>query len=257
MADTPEDNTDWVDSDIEALTQLGYGEKAGLQIYRNYTEAFEKHSIKEFIKLIDAEPIDLTDLTKLTELIVSEDVRFLPVIVCAFADDLLRDVFKRVLPEGIPGGSRNMLSGFGPLSDLSKRIQLAYAFDVLSRDLMLELDRLRTVRNRVSHSWTIPDLEQFLTDGPLAKMHKMEELLTLPEQLKKELAEGKKLIVALRLRLVWVTGRLVYEAAAYNRTKAARLSPVRTLYGESKPVWLQQIAVIASDATRRIAAQGE
>ena len=34
-----EPDEDWFDADIAAM-KLGYGEKAGLQIYRNYTRSF-------------------------------------------------------------------------------------------------------------------------------------------------------------------------------------------------------------------------
>src|SRR4051812_21559921 len=120
----------WFDPDIVAMS-LGYGEKAGLQIYRNYTRSFEVHAIKKFKADIDGEELDLEELKRLIKLIATEDVRFLPVIVCAFADDILKTVFTAILPPGIPGGRSAIMSGYGPLSDFSKRIQLAYAFKVL------------------------------------------------------------------------------------------------------------------------------
>jgi hypothetical protein len=95
-------------------------------------------------------------------------VRFLPVIACAFADDVLKATFKEVLPDRIPGRKASMFSGYGALSDLAKRIQLAHAFDVLSPDLMEELDRLRSARNAISHSWNIDSLKDFFTKGRLA-----------------------------------------------------------------------------------------
>src|SRR4051794_17545986 len=97
------DDQDWLDPDIAAM-QLGYDEKAGLQIYRNYTRSFEAHAIKKFVEAIDQESIDLADLRRLMSLITYEEARFLPVIVFAFVDDLLKETFKAVLPDGIPGG---------------------------------------------------------------------------------------------------------------------------------------------------------
>jgi hypothetical protein len=44
-----EPDEDWFDPDIAAM-KLGYGEKAGLQIYRNYTRSFEEHAIKKFVE---------------------------------------------------------------------------------------------------------------------------------------------------------------------------------------------------------------
>jgi hypothetical protein len=171
-----EPDEDWFDPDIAAM-KLEYFEKSGLQIYRNYTRAFEEQAIKRFVEALDLEPLNLTDFKDLVALILSEEVRFLPVIVCAFADDVLKATFKDVLPDRIPGGKGSMLGAYGVLSDLSKRIQLAYAFDILSRDLMEELDRLRTARNAISHSWNIDSLKDFFTKGRLADMHRMEEVL--------------------------------------------------------------------------------
>jgi len=39
MTSVIEPDEDWFDPDI-AATNLGYGEKAGLQTYRNYTRSF-------------------------------------------------------------------------------------------------------------------------------------------------------------------------------------------------------------------------
>jgi hypothetical protein len=250
----PED--DWFDPDIAAMN-LGYGEKAGLQIYRNYTRSFEEYAIRKFVETIDLEQLDLSNLQHLTKLIISEDERFLPVIVCAFADNVLKDTFMSALPSGIPGGKGSMFGGYGPLSDLSKRIQLAYAFDILSPDLMEELDHLRSARNVISHSWDIKSLNEFYTKGHLAKMHRIEELLSDREEPAKDFSGVFKPLAAFRVRLVWIVGRLIYEAAAYNRAKKARLRPTQALYGKPAPKWLKEISKIALEASREIAKQNE
>jgi hypothetical protein len=248
-----EPDEDWFDPDIASM-KLGYGEKAGLQIYRNYTQSFEEHDIKKFVEALDLEPLDLTDFQRLADLIAKEDVRFLPVIVCAFADDLLKATFKAVLPDGIPGGKGSMLSSYGPLSDLATRIQLAYAFDILSPDLMEELDRIRSARNAISHSWNIDSLNDFFTKGRVADMYRMEELLSKGKGAD-EFSDGFKPLAAFRIRLVWIVGRLVYEAAAYDRAKKARLRPARVLYGKPSPKWLGAVTKLILQATREIAKQ--
>lgn len=132
---------------------------------------------------------------------------------------------------------------------------LAYAFDVLSADLMKELDRLRCARNAISHSWNIDSLSDFFTKGRLADMHRIEELLSERQESAKEFSSGFKPLAAFRIRLVWIVGRLVYEAAAYGRAKKARLDPVRALYGKPPPKWLTEISKIGHEATREIAKQ--
>jgi hypothetical protein len=249
-----EPDEDWFDPDIAAM-KLEYFEKSGLQIYRNYTRAFEEHAIKRFVETLDLEPLNLTDFQGLVALILSEEVRFLPVIVCAFANDVLKATFKEVLPDRIPGGKGSMLGAYGALSDLAKRIQLAYAFDIFSPDLMEELDRLRYARNAISHSWNIESLKDFFTKGRLADMHRMEEVLAERKDLTEELSRGFEPLAAFRLRLIWIVGRLVYEAAAYNRAKKAGLHPARALYGKPAPKWLKEVSTICLDASREIAKQ--
>lgn len=242
---------DWFDPDIAAM-KLEYGEKAGLQIYRNYTRSFEEHAIKRFVESIDIEPLDLTNFENLVALVVNEDARFLPVIVCAFADDVLKATFKTSLPDGIPGGKGSLFGAYGPLSDFAKRIKMAYAFDILSCDLMEELDRLRTARNSISHSWDINNLNDFFTKGRLGDMHRMEELISEQTDLAEEFSGGFKPLAAFRIRLIWIVGRLVYEAAAYNRAKAVRLRPAQALYGKPTPKWLTRVSNISLKATRLI-----
>jgi hypothetical protein len=227
--------------------------KQGFKSAEIYTRAFEEHATKKFVEALDLEPLDLTDFQRLADLIVKEDVRFLPVIVCAFADDLLKATFKAVLPDGIPGGKGSMLSSYGPLSDLAKRIQLAYAFDILSPDLMVELDRIRSARNAISHSWDINSLNDFITKGRVADIYHMEELLA--ERKEGEFSDGFKPLAAFRIRLVWIIGRLIYEAAAYDRAKKTRLRPARVLYGKPSPKWLGAVTKLILQATKEIAKQ--
>jgi hypothetical protein len=47
----PDPDENWIDPDIAAMN-LSYGEKAGLQIYRNYTRSFEEHAVKRFVETI-------------------------------------------------------------------------------------------------------------------------------------------------------------------------------------------------------------
>jgi len=239
------------DADIDAM-DLDVLDKFKLQLYRTYTKAFETHAIERFVKEFDEESHDVDSFNKIVELVIKEDPRFIPVITCAFADELLTSTFKNILPDGIPGGKGNMFGAYGPLSSLSKLIQIAYAFDVLSGDLLEELDRLRSARNLISHSWDIASLDDFFTKGRLADMHRMEELLPEREGLEEEFSQEFQPLEAFRIRVVWISGRLQYEAAAYNRSKVTRVRPSRVLYGKPTPKLLTQISSRCLQATREI-----
>lgn len=143
--------TDFWNPDIAAL-DLSEVEKNGLQVFRNYTIAFEKRAAEHFVTESNRSKYDTAQLDGILNLIVTEDVRFLPVIACSFADEQLEEMFKREVPESVPGGRSSMLSGYGSLSRFSQRIQVAYAFGWMSPDVLEELEKLRKIRNDTSHS---------------------------------------------------------------------------------------------------------
>lgn len=241
----------WFDPDIDAML-LGWGEKAGLQIYRNYTRSFENHAIGKFREALNRERFDVQELEKLVDLIVREDLRFIPIILCAFADDILEDALKAAIPDGVPGGNAKLFSGYGPLSDLSKRIKMAFAFDVLSADLMADLDRVRETRNKISHSWNSGTLGDFYVGGRVADLFPIE--VHLAERVAKEPELGTSLNAgaAFRVRVIWLAGRLRYEASFYGLAKKARLSPTRALYEDGGTQWLTRVAGICMEATKSV-----
>jgi hypothetical protein len=76
---------------------------------------------------------------------------------------------------------------------------------------MGELDRLRTARNAIAHSWNIDSLDDFWTGGRLVDMHPIEELLAERKELAEEFSAGFKPQAAFRIRVSWIAGRLFYE----------------------------------------------
>lgn len=139
------------------------------------------------------------------------------------------------------------------MADLSKRIQLAHAFDVMSPDLMLELDHLRTARNAISHNWDTSLLSEFYSSGRLTQMFKVEDLIMEREELAQQFAEGFDDAMRFRVRVIWLLCRLAYESKAYQKSRDAKLTPHRALYGQPSTKWLGVVAGIAMEATRAIA----
>lgn len=242
---------EWFDPDIQVMP-VGYGEKAGLQIYRNYTRSFEEHGIKRFREALSAKAADYSHLEKLARLLALEDVRFLPVIACGYADDVLKQLFKEVIPDDVPGGKADMLNGYGPLSDLSKRIRLAHAFGVLSGDLMEAVDRVRSARNRISHDWDLTKIEGFHLTGRVSELPSIEVMLAKRVKDFPELDVTFDPVSAFRVRLIWLMGRLTYEATLHHPATLGGLNPFRALYADGGTAWLVQVSKICMDETRTV-----
>jgi hypothetical protein len=233
------------DKDIAAL-ELSDFEKNGVQLFRNYKRAVDAHLEKKFAATIDAESFDATPLEQIQTLIVNEDVRRLPVLVCAYADDRLKEVFKREVPKYVPGGASTLFGAYGPFSTFFNRLQLAFVFDLMSPDLIIDLDRLRKARNVVSHSWNTESLRDLHIKSDLKEIYPVEEVLA-EEEKESERFSGLDELKKLRLRLVWLMMRLTYDAAYYSRAKRERLHPFNVLYGPNRPKRLSTI----SNLTRR------
>jgi hypothetical protein len=222
-----------------------------VQLFRNYYRAVNTHLEKKFAAKIDGESFDTTLLEQIQTLIVNEDVRFLPVLVCAYADDRLKEVFKREVPKYVPGGASTLFGPYGPLATLFNRLQLTFVFDLMSPDLVIDLDRLRKARNVVSHSWNTESLRDLHIKSDLKEIYPVEEVLAEEEQ-DSERFSGLDALRKLRLRLVWMMMRLTYEAAYYSRAKRERLLPFNVLYGPNRPKRLYAISSLTRKASECI-----
>lgn len=245
-----------LDSDIAAM-HLSDGEKNGLQVFRNYSEAFEAHRARQLVAAVNAVESPIEELDKLLALLASEQPLSLAVVACAYADDQLKDMFKREIPDGVPGGRNELLNGFGPLSRLSQRIQVAYAFGWLSCDLLAELDQLRRLRNDISHKWDMPSLKLKLVQLIEQRQEPIEQHLgdgvRLPENFFSALQPMQKF----RVRLIWLIGRIHYECRLFVPVLKERLIPANVLYSSEAPELLSRIAGVCVEHTRAVIAQYE
>lgn len=88
-----------LDPDIAAM-QLSDGEKWGLHLYRNYSRAFGEHRVKKFVEQASPFEAEVKLFGHVAALVVSEEPRVIPVIAAAYADDRLKEMFQREIPEG-------------------------------------------------------------------------------------------------------------------------------------------------------------
>lgn len=193
----------------------------------------------QFASGVDAIPLDVSGLRKAMSLLVREDIRFIPVIACAYADEEMKGMFKQFLPNDIPGGKNSMLGRFGPISSLFTRIQFAFAFEMMHSDVLLALDKLRGHRNDIAHTWDQDSLADFMAT-PLPYMDEMEEAVLHIDI--KDGGDGQlSKDASLRLRTVWLLARIFYESRFYMLAKMAQLKPQRALYLEGHPQALNKI----------------
>lgn len=237
------------DPDIAAM-KLSDMEKNGLQVYRNYSRVFEQDRARHFSESVPANPQALADLSTILKLIAEEEPRTLSVIACAYADDQLKEMFRREIPEGVPGGRSELLSGFGPLSRLSQRVQMAYAFGWLSKDILIEVDHLRKIRNDVSHKWDMQLLETKLTQLIEQRQQKIEEYLGDGVRLPESFHESLQPIQKFRVRLVWLLGRITYETHLWVPALKENLIPSKVLYGSNPPAMLGDVSAACIEITR-------
>lgn len=232
---------------------LSDSEKWGLQVYRNYSRAFGEHRVKVFVERAAPFEAEVKLFEKVAALVVSEEARVVPVIAAAYADDRLEEMFKREIPEGVPGGRSALMSGFGPLARFSQRIQMAFAFGWLSKDLLIEFDHIRKIRNDLSHRWDIELLERRMKELIVEKQAPFEEQLGDGVRLPENFHESMQPLDRFRVRVIWMLGRLTYETRLWVPALKAGIAPEEALYGPNAPLMLRAIAAISVASTKMVA----
>jgi hypothetical protein len=243
----PEDATSVVvtlDSDI-AAQKWGIGQKTMVQMYRD----FQRGNGKLFVAEINTEEHSLEDLKKVAQLLEQEEARALPIIFCAYIDDVLLEMYRREIPNDIPGGKSALFGAYGPFSDLSGRLKLAYCFQLIAPDLIHDIDIIRKVRNDLSHNWDTRILANYFSTAPVTRMNYVEKFLD-DYGVYEQLSDLGKV----RLRLIWIAARTTYESKYYYKAIKRTLDPVLTLYTDNKPNLLEKIAHVAWHSSHRLAA---
>jgi hypothetical protein len=237
------------DNDIATLA-LSDEEKDGLQAYRKYSASFTSARQKQFSDGVDYLQLDLTNLREVMSLITTEDIRLVPVIACAFADEDLKEMYRTFLPKDGPSGKSRLHDRFSPIGDLFSRIHFAYAFDMIHSDILKALDRLREHRNKVSHAWNPSEFADFF-ETPLPYMDEIEAAVIHRRRRYGDDAELSA-EASLRVRTIWLLARLFYETRYYPLAKMAELRPFDALYGDRHPKVLNNISVAAQDFTQLV-----
>lgn len=246
--------TEHWDPDIAEM-ELSAVEKNGMQFYRNFSTAIESKRTEKLVERLNESQPTLDEFTKVSSIVVQEQPLSLSVVACAYADDLLKQMFKREIPSDVPGGRNELLNGFGPLSRLSQRIQVAYAFGWISRDILVELDLLRRIRNDISHKWDLDQLQNKLRELAELKQHPIEEHLGDGSHFPEGFHSRLSILAKFRVRVLWLLGRLFYESHYFVPAVKLRLDPYSVLYSGKPPSLLGDMASVCIAQTRAVIAR--
>jgi len=242
------------DPDIAEM-ELSAVEKNGMQFYRNFSTAIESKRVEKLVERFNEEQPLLDNFTKFAALIAQEQPLSLSVIACAYADDLLKEMFKREIPATVPGGRNELLNGFGPLSRLSQRVQVAYAFGWMNPDILVELDLLRRIRNDISHKWDLDQLQSKLRELAERKQHPIEEHLGDGTHFPEGFHTNLSVLAKFRVRVLWLIGRVFYESHYFVPAVKLRLDPQSVLYSSKPPALLGSMAKVCIAQTRAVIAR--
>ncbi|HRD47290.1 MAG TPA: hypothetical protein PLF78_12490 [Caulobacter sp.] len=144
----PSRATHW-DDDIGSLS-LSDVEKNGLQVFRNYTNAFQKQAAKDVAAAAGEVLFDTDQLSDdLAEIALSEPI-IAVLQAAAVADELLKDMFQREGRKNLK--PEPLLGPLGPLGDFNKRLKIAALAGFIDDNDLTFFDELRQVRNRIAHS---------------------------------------------------------------------------------------------------------
>ena len=241
------------DKDI-AILEITVAEKNGLQVYRNYQRSFAAHEIKEYFGKIDARETDLDRLGIVLKLIGTEEVRLLPIIICAFVDECLTTMYRRDLPDDVIGGRSSMLNGFGSLASLFQKIQFASAAQWISADILAEADALRKLRNRIAHTWNQDSIKKEIEQHIEKNMFKFEELLDETSLFELKAHVTGRPDQLFRLRTIWLTGRIFYEAEVFPAAPKRLVNNAEYYHAKHAPKLLTKIAKLCTSSSNALMA---
>jgi hypothetical protein len=158
-------------------------EKQEMQGWRNLKRAYD-YKISEMLQNeLDREPFDLTPLKKVIRLVQKEDVRSLPVIACGFADSELEEMFKEIVSSDVSGGRRDFMGAYGPVSSLANKLKLSQVFKMIASNIILDLESLRQIRNRIAHDWDVESLKSFTEEKKIADLFHFSNLAVTDKSL--------------------------------------------------------------------------
>ncbi|MGY2292150.1 MltR family transcriptional regulator [Pseudomonas sp. SDO528_S397] len=199
---------------------------------------------------VSSEPQGFINFNELNKTLRDLDERALVLTLAAFAEDTLGDLLTAFM---IPSAaSRSLVTGFNaPLGTFSSRIKAAFAFGLISKGQFDDLQHLREVRNKFSHTWKPISFADPSVEGHLKAIRYGRMMRDYPKTLQ------KKLLVAFQNLLI----ELQVAVGSVKEGKQAKFVGVHLtagFYGETPEEELEQATEETAHAqAKHTAAEGE
>ncbi len=250
MLDSEKNKTTVISSEIDALN-LSYAEKLGLQLYKNYNTAFTEKRDSEIIEEINAIEFDFSDLERFTHAYEKEPLSVSIILACSFADECLLRLIKSVSPKDVIGRKADIFGSYGPFSSLSRKITLTHYFGIATPDMLEGLDKLRNIRNKLSHNWDISKISETALDIDPATHFPIDEMLAN----RPNWFQGARIPLTkekvFRIKTIWLICMLYYQSK-YNALILNKGVRKFQIIFEGSPKPLVAISSIAIESSSRI-----
>lgn len=150
------------------------------------------------------------------------DERGLILSLAAFAEDSLGSLLKSFMLS--VDATNNLLEGFNaPLGNFSSRIRAAYALGLITKDQFEDLEHLRKIRNKFSHTWQPISFSEPTITGHIKALNYSYIDDTFPETL---IDKVKSSIFFLLVELQVATDQITKKGKRVSITGSRLMSPV-------------------------------
>ncbi|KYC15870.1 MltR family transcriptional regulator [Pseudomonas sp. ABFPK] len=149
-----------------------------------------------------SEPQGFINFNEIARTLKDLDERALVLTLAAFAEDSLGDLLTAFM---IPSAaSRSLVTGFNaPLGNFSSRIKAAYAFGLINKGQFDDLQHLREVRNKFSHTWKPISFTDPSIEGHIKAIRYSRRTSNFPKTLQQKLTTSfQNLLIELQVGVI-------------------------------------------------------
>ena len=238
------------DSDIAAM-RLSDIEKNGLQVYRNYQNAFQKRASEKVVEHLDGLPFDEAEYSAVISEISSCHDALVAIVATSYADKRLEQMYASELPPDVPGGKKALLGPYGPFDSFAKRLRLAYCFGWIDPSAASDIDLIRDIRNRFAHDWKLKSLDDPALKTLIDKMSGVDDFLFGKPAVPLSYAER------FRVKTIMALGIFTASTFIYPKAHKAGLTPAALMLRDRPKVFrtISKHSIAAAQKFRAVTAK--